>query len=184
MPLQCMQSEVPVGSRGEQFPVVRRCSELTAATAPEELSQSGARCKSRDGVVRKSNGNTGNARTTRKKADPVKSACGQCKRRKTKCSGRRPVCQSCNERDLECSWDIFDGLSRTADLKGRLEEVTRHVDTLEALIAAMRWGDDQTSTTLLAKLRLGDSLEDIVRSIRAEAAGADITISQHDIADC
>lgn len=38
---------------------------------------------------------------SRKKAEPVKSACVQCQKRKTKCSGQRPVCRFCGDRNLE-----------------------------------------------------------------------------------
>jgi hypothetical protein len=62
---------------------------------------------------------------TRKKAEPVKSTCMQCQKRKTKCSGRRQVCSFCSNRILECSWDVGEGLTRTADLKRKLLEANR-----------------------------------------------------------
>jgi hypothetical protein len=106
----------------------------------------------------------------RKKAEPVKSACVQCRRRKTKCSSHRPVCRFCSDRNLECSWDVSDGLTRTADLKRKLLEANGRVADLGELVDAMRSGTDQTSSMLLAKLRLGESLESLLSDIRNDEA--------------
>jgi hypothetical protein len=103
-----------------------------------------------------------------KKAEPVKSACIQCQKRKTKCSGQRPVCRFCSDHDLECSWDVADGSNRVADLKRKLLEAKGRSDDLGELVGAMRSGTDQTSSMLLAKLRLGDSLESLLSSIRLD----------------
>jgi hypothetical protein len=105
---------------------------------------------------------------TRKKAEPVKSTCMQCQKRKTKCSGRRQVCSFCSNRILECSWDVGEGLTRTADLKRKLLEANRLSDDLGELVEAMRLGTDQTSSMLLAKLRSGDSLESRLPNIRPQ----------------
>jgi hypothetical protein len=105
---------------------------------------------------------------TRKKAEPVKSACVQCQKRKTKCSGQRPVCRFCSDRNLECSWDIGDGLTRTADLKRKLQEATGRSEDLDTLVDAMRYGTDEVSTMLLARLRLGEPIEDLVTALRTE----------------
>jgi len=107
---------------------------------------------------------------TRKKAEPVKSACVQCQKRKTKCSGQRPICRFCSDRNLECSWDIGDGLTRTADLKRKLQEATGRFEDLDTLVDAMRFGTDDVSTMLLARLRLGEPIEDLVAALRPDAS--------------
>lgn len=115
------------------------------------------------------------ASRARKKAEPVKSACVQCQKRKTKCSGQRPVCRFCSDRNLECSWDIGDGLTRTADLKRKLLQANERSDDLDELIGAMRHGTDQTSTMVLARLRMGDTLETLLSGLRLdESSSADI----------
>nr|OQO32514.1 hypothetical protein B0A51_00923 [Rachicladosporium sp. CCFEE 5018] len=130
----------------------------------------------------------------RKKAEPVKSACAQCQKRKTKCSGDRPTCRFCVERGLECSWDIRDGLTRTADLKQKLQDANGRGDTLKRLLSdeanrgaavrqkleaaeerqedltrlmeAMRSSTDEVSTMLLARLRLGEPIKTLIDSLR------------------
>lgn len=107
---------------------------------------------------------------SRKKVEPVKSACIQCQRRKTKCSGQRPTCLFCSERDLVCLWENSDGMTRTADLKQNLQDATARSDDLDMLVDAMRNGTNEVSTMLLAKLRLGASVEELVQNMKQEPA--------------
>lgn len=104
--------------------------------------------------------------SSQKKSEPVKSACGQCQKRKTKCSGQRPVCGFCSERGLDCSWEIGDGLTRNADLRQRLADANDHAIDINMLVHDMRTNSDAVATTLLAKLRLGDSVQDLATGIR------------------
>lgn len=101
-----------------------------------------------------------------KKPDPVKSACLHCRRRKAKCSGEHPICRSCKHRDLECQWQTPEGLTRSEGLKRELRSVTSRTDDLEMLVGGMRAGSDEEATTLLAMLRLGDSLEELAHTAR------------------
>jgi hypothetical protein len=59
-------------------------------------------------------------------------------------------------------------LTRTADLKRRLQEATGRSEDLDTLVDAMRYGTDEVSTMLLARLRLGEPLEDLVTALRTE----------------
>jgi hypothetical protein len=102
----------------------------------------------------------------KEKSDPVKSACLHCRRRKTKCSGERPICRSCIHRDLECQWQTPEGLTRSEGLKRELQSVTTRTDNLEILVGGMRAGSDEEATTLLARLRLGDSPEELAHTAR------------------
>lgn len=105
-----------------------------------------------------------------KKAKPVRSACLQCKKRKTKCSGQRPICQSCKDCVLDCLWEVPEGLTRMEGLREKLQSVTNRVDNLEALVGRMRDGTDEESTMLLATLRLGWSVEEMAHAIRTGPA--------------
>lgn len=106
----------------------------------------------------------------RKKPKPVTSACVQCRRKKTKCSGQRPVCRSCGDGGVECMWQVPEGLTRIDGMKKELQSVLDHINLLEALVKMMQDGSDEESTMLLAKLRLGDSVEKIVSATRTEPA--------------
>jgi hypothetical protein len=103
----------------------------------------------------------------RRKSEPVKSACVQCQKRKTKCSGHRPSCRSCSDRGIGCSWNIEEGLTRTAGLKKQLREAVGRSEDLCVLVDAMRRGTDEVSSMLLAKLRIGMALDDLLTGICA-----------------
>lgn len=101
----------------------------------------------------------------RMRTEVVISACSQCRKRKTKCSAERPVCSYCDRRGLDCSWDVLDGLTRLKDLKRKVQEAEMRLHQLRILVEAMRTGSDQVSTTLLARLRLGASVDELVQSL-------------------
>ena len=66
-------------------------------------------------------------------------------------------------------------MSRTAGLKQKLQEATRKHEDLNTLIDALRSGTDTESTMLLARLRLGTSVEDLVKSLRLDMGLASST---------
>jgi hypothetical protein len=83
------------------------------------------------------------------------------------------VCQSCFAGGRICSWDTPDGLTRNQHLKADFANVIRQLGDLIVLVNAMRDGTDEQSTMLLAKLRLGFTVETLAQSIRSrpDAAG-------------
>lgn len=107
--------------------------------------------------------------TREKRSSPVKCACNQCRRRKTRCTGQRPICDYCKSRDLDCVWDAEKGLTRLDSVKTRFETAQARLYRLEQLIHAMRTGTDDESTTLLARLRLGDTIEEIVLDVSGKS---------------
>jgi hypothetical protein len=111
---------------------------------------------------------------TRRKYKLAKSACNQCQKRKTKCSDERPVCRSCSDRDLACSWTTISGLTRTADLKKKVYEAAGRSDDLDTFLDTIRRGTDQVSSMLLAKLRCGMSLRDLLLEIRLTSSAIDL----------
>lgn len=121
-----------------------------------------ASCKSR-AIVEEETGRKANIAKTRPLQ--VRSACTQCQKRKGKCTGERPVCRHCNDRGLDCSWDVADGSTRTSDLKRRLREATDRLLDLDQIFAALREGTDAESTEVLARLRLGDSDAEVILSL-------------------
>ena len=76
------------------------------------------------------------------------------------------MCQFCEERGLHCEWDIPGGLTRNEDLRRKLDDAERFCEEAGVLIKALRSEPIETSTMLLAKLRLGVSLSDLAESVR------------------
>lgn len=149
---------------------------------PEDLASQKRKQQRMSTIMEDAGSDVSSERTdrTRKKADSVQSACIQCQKRKTKCSGKRPVCRFCSDRNLKCSWDIGEGLTKNADLKRKLQEANKRSDDLDILVNAMRSGSDQTSSMLLARLRIGDSLEQLLLNIRIDASLPDSGIPRPD----
>lgn len=98
----------------------------------------------------------------------VKSACSECRKRKQRCSGERPTCKFCHHRELSCSYEVADGLTKSEDLKQKLRDANCRADNLARVVAAMQSGTIEMSTTLLAMLRLGASVEDLLCSAARE----------------
>jgi hypothetical protein len=57
-------------------------------------------------------------------------------------------------------------LTRNADLRQRLADANDHAIDINMLVNDMRTNTDAVATTLLAKLRLGDSIRDLATGIR------------------
>jgi len=91
-----------------------------------------------------------------------RSACVECRRRKQKCTGERPSCQTCGEKGMECSYEVADGMTRSEDLKFKVQEATERGNRLDQLVGAMRHGTDQQSSELLARLRIGATVDDLL----------------------
>lgn len=63
---------------------------------------------------------------------------------------------------MGCSYEVADGMTRSEDLKSKVREVTERGDRLDQLVDAMRQGTDQQSSELLARLRVGATVEDLL----------------------
>jgi hypothetical protein len=97
----------------------------------------------------------------------TKSACKRCQKRKSRCSGDRPFCQSCCQDNRECIYDVAEGSTRTEDLKQKLGGAMARLKDLETFIEALRSETDSVSTELYARLRAGASVEELLKMVQA-----------------
>lgn len=97
----------------------------------------------------------------------VRSACTLCQKRKGRCSGDRPICQFCSQNNRRCTYNVAEGSTRTQDLKDKLEEALAQIEDLQLFIEALRSKSNGISTELFARLRVGDSIEELLRMIQA-----------------
>lgn len=114
----------------------------------------------------------GKRRTVKAKKLPVqvRSACTRCQHRKARCSGSRPACAYCLKRQLDCSYDVAEGATRTSDLKRRLKESKTKTHAFGRILATMREGNIYQATEVLAKLRMGETPRDILQSLPTSIA--------------
>lgn len=111
----------------------------------------------------------------RKRGPPlqVRSACTRCQKRKAKCTGQRPTYQCCLDRNLDCVYEIEDGWTRTEDLKKKLLESRGKTKDFHELFEMLRNSTDHEATTMLARLRLGDTMEDLFEAVRNASSPTD-----------
>ena len=106
--------------------------------------------------------------TERYKRTQARSACIRCRKRKAKCSGDRPSCQSCSRRNEECTYNVAEGFTRAEHNTEKLRAALALNEDLNAFIDALRFNTNAVSTELFARLRCGEPVEDLLALVRAE----------------
>ncbi|XP_014554700.1 hypothetical protein COCVIDRAFT_104348 [Bipolaris victoriae FI3] len=102
----------------------------------------------------------------RKRRQAVAVACVHCRNGKAKCDGTRPRCNRCKDNDLICQYDVAEGVSRAERMKiMKRDSMTGELEDLKRIINFLRSGTDDQATAILARLRLGDTPEDVAKSL-------------------
>lgn len=82
------------------------------------------------------------------------------------CDGTRPRCTRCRDNDLACQYDVAEGVSRAERMKLlKRESMSSRVEELERVMNVLRSGSDIEASTLLARLRLGERMDMIAKSL-------------------
>lgn len=68
----------------------------------------------------------------------VTSACGCCRRRKSKCDGQRPTCGACVARKLDCEYDAGEGETLEGNLKRQISELKEKLEMFEETLGVMK----------------------------------------------
>jgi hypothetical protein len=85
----------------------------------------------------------------------------------------RPTCIRCQTNDFACQYDVAEGVSRAERMKIlKRDTLARKVEELERIIDFLRSKSDNEATTVLAKLRLGDRVEDVAKFLPAASPSA------------
>jgi len=74
-------------------------------------------------------------------------------------------------------------LTRAADLKRKLDEATDYSEHLGVLVDTMRSSSDHIATMLLAKLRLDESLHDLIVRIQSMPVHVEDNLAMSDNQD-
>lgn len=92
------------------------------------------------------------------------------------CDGARPKCTRCMNNDLCCHYDVAEGVSRSERIKLiRRDEMTSKLDELERVVNVLRSGSDDQASNILARLRLGERVEDVASSLPSSALSSNLT---------
>ncbi|KAF2142065.1 uncharacterized protein K452DRAFT_26023 [Aplosporella prunicola CBS 121167] len=80
-------------------------------------------------------------------------ACLPCRRRKTKCDGKRPSCSQCLARDGQCQYDMTDEQRRLTFLRESLESLEAEKSAADSLLSMLQRYSEDDAKELLRILR-------------------------------
>ena len=101
-------------------------------------------------------------------------ACLPCQRRKCRCDGTRPICNTCVRRGKTCEYNVDEGLSRVAHLKEKNKELEEDSKDLRLVIELLRKGSDSDAAAVLARLRVGQTVSSIVQASQGATPLSDL----------
>lgn len=74
------------------------------------------------------------------------------------CSGQRPSCDRCVGDRITCAYDLEEGIPRQHQLRSSFEKI-------QVVMQVLQHGTDQEATMMLARLRLGETIDDIAGTL-------------------
>ncbi|KAK3679399.1 hypothetical protein LTR78_000960 [Recurvomyces mirabilis] len=111
-------------------------------------------------------GDSAPARKKRRRTALTRNACTKCRLAKAKCSGKHPSCARCEASNVTCVYDVSDeGVTRTQNLQQKLEVKSRDYDRVMSVLQRLQSGTDNEAAGLLARLRLGESVEQVTEDM-------------------
>lgn len=82
-------------------------------------------------------------RTPRGKITSI--ACESCRKRKSKCDGVRPKCNTCQSKNLTCVYDVAEDGKTTTQLRAHLRRVVKELDDMKSILPLLVAAPDRTS---------------------------------------
>ncbi|RYO45143.1 hypothetical protein AA0116_g13441 [Alternaria tenuissima] len=72
-------------------------------------------------------------------------ACEGCRRRKSKCDGARPKCNTCQSRKLTCFYDVAGNAKTTIQLRACVRQLAKELDDMKSVVSLLAAAPDRTS---------------------------------------
>jgi hypothetical protein len=94
-------------------------------------------------------------------------ACVPCRKRKTKCDGRRPTCSQCQTRDSPCQYDMNEEQRRLTFLRENVETLAEEKNFLEAFLWHLKTSNEDESSEILRRLRAGADPQSLLQQVQA-----------------
>ncbi|KAF2092972.1 hypothetical protein NA57DRAFT_61831 [Rhizodiscina lignyota] len=92
-------------------------------------------------------------------------ACNNCRKKKLKCSGARPICQNCAKTHGQCVYQAESNETRNESLKRKASELENQVQQLDRVLSSLRSGSEQDIRAVLDRLQNAESMELAVSEI-------------------
>ncbi|KAH6655840.1 hypothetical protein BKA67DRAFT_250725 [Truncatella angustata] len=99
--------------------------------------------------------------------EPVRTACNTCRKRKIKCSGHRPVCNSCAKNVHDCVYATAnaDETSHQA-LKRKYDTLAEDSQVYQTLYQLLRNASEAEAQHILFRIRMGTDAKSLVSQIK------------------
>ncbi|OWY53979.1 bzip transcription factor protein [Alternaria alternata] len=72
-------------------------------------------------------------------------ACAGCRRRKSKCDGARPECNTCRSRSLTCVYDVAGNAKTIIRLRACVRQLTKELDDMKSVVSLLAAAPDRGS---------------------------------------
>ncbi|KAF5716155.1 nitrogen assimilation transcription factor nit-4 [Fusarium mundagurra] len=115
-------------------------------------------------------------RAVSKRSGIIKSACLECRKRKAKCNGQKPVCVSCSKHDRECVYDSDIRESRVRGLQQANQELQDELAAAKRLMRQMASGSAQLRgavSELLEEEKQPSEISELLKSDGTTNLGTD-----------
>lgn len=71
---------------------------------------------------------------------------------------------------IVCNYNVEEGMTRQEHIRSQLSDKTREIAQLKMVVHTMRDGTDEEATEILARLRVGESVEQLCNMLLGRAA--------------
>ncbi|KAK4155294.1 hypothetical protein C8A00DRAFT_31914 [Chaetomidium leptoderma] len=96
----------------------------------------------------------------------TRNACEDCRRRKTKCDGKRPICSTCTSNGGSCTFlSPNPDESRSSAIKRKYDEAQDRVSNHEELYTLLKTRSQAEATEMLHRIRAGVAVDSILRYV-------------------
>ncbi|RMZ67229.1 hypothetical protein GMOD_00001121 [Pyrenophora seminiperda CCB06] len=112
--------------------------------------------------------------TTRPRNEPlpllprerVASACDQCRARKIKCNGSRPVCLECLRRSTPCHYAARSTETQGQALKRKYDALQSENEAYTELFNLIRTGSENESHEIVRRIKMGTDVREVLKHIK------------------
>ncbi|KAF2444693.1 hypothetical protein P171DRAFT_454501 [Karstenula rhodostoma CBS 690.94] len=82
-------------------------------------------------------------RTPRGKITSI--ACESCRKRKSKCDGVRPKCNTCQTKNVSCVYDVAEDGKTTTQLRAHVRRLAKELDDMKSIVSLLALASDRDS---------------------------------------
>ncbi|PSN66827.1 hypothetical protein BS50DRAFT_600454 [Corynespora cassiicola Philippines] len=82
-------------------------------------------------------------RTPRGKITSI--ACESCRKRKSKCDGVRPKCNTCQSKNLSCVYDVAEDGKTTTQLRAHVRRLAKELDDMKSIVSLLAMAPDRAT---------------------------------------